>query len=366
MKRLLLLVASLLASLMVAELAIRIFRPQPLSGSWRVLTDKGLLVNKSGGSARHDGNGRSVRYSFSHPHLRGKGLDPEATQVLVVGDSFTFGWLLSDEEHFVHLLQKMADTQFGADRVRFLNAGTGGWGTAHYLAFVEDFGELISPEIVLVFLNTDDIGRSITGDLYRFSDNNPDELVRRIRRGSPIKRWVNRIPGYQFLLEHSHLLQLARRKWLALRSASRTPDPRQAPIPDSPEIDGRAREAVRMGNSLFLQLNRWCNERGIRLWVVTTGRHDPDRRELSKEPTRIFMAQAEQFFSRSGIPYCDISPSFFALPEVERSAFSMEGDGHPTPAGAAFIARETWNQFLSGKIADFLQPSAKGRNDTGS
>lgn len=364
MKRLLLFVASLLASLIVAELAIRILRPQPLSGSWRVLTDKGLMANRSGGSARHDGNGRSIRYSFSHPHLRGKGLDPKATQVLVVGDSFTFGWLLSDEENFVHHLQKMADGQFGADRVRFLNAGTGGWGTADYVAFIEDFGDLISPDVVLVFLNTDDIGRSITGDLYRFNDNNPDELVRRIRRGSPLKRWINRTPGYQFLLEHSHLLQLARRKWLALRLARRTSASRQTPIPDSPEIDGRAREAVRMGNSLFLRLNRWCEEREILLWVVTTGRHDPVGQELSKEPTRIFMAQAEQFFSRSGIPYCDISPAFFSLPEPKRSAFSMEGDGHPTPVGAAFIARETWNQFLSGHIADFLQKSAKGRNDT--
>jgi len=79
----------------------------------------------------------------------------------MLGDSFTFGWLLNKEDTAAYHLQRYADEEFGKEKFYFLNAGTGGWGTADYVAFVDDFIEEIKPDVVLVVLNTDESLHSI-------------------------------------------------------------------------------------------------------------------------------------------------------------------------------------------------------------
>ncbi len=216
-KNLALLVVALAVALLLAEGAVRLVLPQPLSGSWRVQTETGLLVNKSQGSSQHQFDRRVVRYRFGEPHLRelGASRPAGARRILVLGDSFTFGWLLADADTYVARLQALIDGEFGAGRFVLLNAAAGGWGAADYLFFLEDFGPRIRPDAVLVFVNTDDIGRSLATPLLRAREDGTGYAVDRISiRPSRLKQWLNADPAYsayQWLLEHSHLVQLARR-----------------------------------------------------------------------------------------------------------------------------------------------------------
>ena len=104
-----------------------------------------------------------VRYRFGEPHLREvtRTRSEGARRILVLGDSFTFGWLLDDADTYVARLQELVDAEFGPGRFVLLDAAAGGWGTADYLFFLEDFGPQIRPDAVLVFVNIDDIGRSL-------------------------------------------------------------------------------------------------------------------------------------------------------------------------------------------------------------
>ena len=52
------------------------------------------------------------------------------------------------------------DLEFGERSFNLVNAAAGGWGTADYVAYVEEFGNIVRPDVILVFLNTDDVGRS--------------------------------------------------------------------------------------------------------------------------------------------------------------------------------------------------------------
>ena len=187
-------------SIVLAEGLTRIVRPQNLSGSWRVATDRGLMVNKSGGEVRHQQGQRVANYSFGPGHLRGP-VGKGKVKILVLGDSYTFGWLLKDEDTYVYRIQQSLDAAWGNDQVILLNAAAGGWGTADSVAFVEDFGDKIAPDMVVVFLNTDDIGRALRSDLWTF-DAESEKIQRKDAPFSRLKRMANSIPLYGWLLEH--------------------------------------------------------------------------------------------------------------------------------------------------------------------
>ncbi len=165
--------AGLVVALALAEIGTRLFAPQPLSGSWLVYGPRGMLMNKAGGGpVRNELVGHdAVFYDFNAWHQRGRNEpDPGAARVLVLGDSFTFGFGLAVEDTFVARLQAMLDER-GAGarstvpRVQLLNASAGGWGTADQLTYLEAFGDRLAPSAVVVFVNFGDASRSIRSGL---------------------------------------------------------------------------------------------------------------------------------------------------------------------------------------------------------
>ena len=64
------LIFSVASALILAEVAVRAVAPQNLSGSWRINSPVGLLVNESHGEVQHQWGDRIVHYSFYPPHLR--------------------------------------------------------------------------------------------------------------------------------------------------------------------------------------------------------------------------------------------------------------------------------------------------------
>ena len=356
-------------ALTLVEVVIRTTIPQNLSGFWRVKTDNGLLVNKSSGSAKHQLGNRIVYYHFYEPHLRDSYTRNGTIQILVLGDSFTFGWLLDKKDTYVSLLQDYADHAFRPGMFNFLNAAAGGWGLADYLAYVEEFGTQINPALILLFLNTDDVGRSIKSGLYELTDSGALYAKRRKVPWSLEKRWLNSLPGYQLLLEHSHLMQLARTAYFTttLRSGGNIAGQRllataqgaSVPVPSSEEIGSSAIDPVVFAQAIFLKLKKWCDDRFITLLVTTTGRHDMKKSKTSREPTALFMKTASDFFRKTGILYGDISSLFCALNEDFRRSYSIEEDGHPSEKGSKFIADTVWRDFLYDQLKAYLAQHGK-------
>src|SRR5262249_16061807 len=145
-----LVLSSLFIGLLFAEGGIRVFAPQPMSGVVFDYAPRGYHVSRSNGAALFSVGDSKGIYQFIPPHLRGTRQPPAgAERILALGDSFTFGVGLSEQDTYVARLQTKIDSMFGADRFALLNAGVGGSGTAEHLAFLEDFGNEIAPRIVL-------------------------------------------------------------------------------------------------------------------------------------------------------------------------------------------------------------------------
>ena len=100
------LLLSLLLDVAAAEIMVRLLSPQNLSGSWRVQSSqRGYVMNKAGGEARHQFEDRVVSYRFNELHMRGGAIEPDVPKILVLGDSYTFGSLIEDKDTYVALLQ---------------------------------------------------------------------------------------------------------------------------------------------------------------------------------------------------------------------------------------------------------------------
>lgn len=342
-RKLALLVVSVAGALLLAELGLRLFAPEPLSGSYRVATDTGLLINRSEGSARHQLGDRVVRYRFFPPGLRGQPLDPARETVLCLGDSFTFGYLLNWEDTHVARLQALADRAFGP-RYRFVVGAAAGWGTAEMLAYVEELGEEVDPDVVLVFLNHDDVGRAARHGLYVLAEQEGLELERRRVARSDVKRGLNAVPGYRWLVEHSHLLHLARRRFVAATSPPREPGP-------AARRGGLSEEdCLRLARALFRRLHAWCEAHDARLLVTTTGWHLPAEDPAEFEPTRAFLAEAPAFFAELGVPFHDVSPAMLAAMGQNHAPYAIPGDHHPNETGAALTAQLVFEELLRAQL----------------
>lgn len=354
--------ASLAIAVAFAEVVIRIGAPQNLSGSWRVFTDKGLRVNSSTGRFRHQFKERIVYAEFFEPHLRDTPLASGSVSILTIGDSFTYGWLLDRDDTYVSHLQRFSDLLFGQGTFHFLNAAAGGWGTSDYVAFIEDFGHQIMPDIILVFINNDDIGRSFDSPLFTPSRGDPSSLIRHVREPSLLHRITRAMPGYQWVLEHSHLIQFARNRIVGTRHENRARREATAtPIMAQPprrHIDATQQEAAQFGQALFTRLVAWARDHGARLLVTTTGWHEPaPGRSADFEPTQAFMSSARDFFDRSNVPYYDISPHVYPIVARDPASFSIMADGHPNEEGSLLIATHAWNWFVAQQLSMYCADS---------
>lgn len=356
-----LLVVSFALAVLFAEVIVRFVSPQNLTGSWVVETSKGLFLNKSSGTAKHQFDKHIVNYKFYEPHLRDTPLTADGIRILILGDSYAFGWLLDKADTYAHRLQEYSDKKFKAGTFRFLNAATGGWGTADYVAFVEDYGQVIRPKIIVVFINTDDIGRSIKRDIYTMEDSHDARLVRNTMEPSSLRKLARSLPGYQWLLENSHLFQLARKIGYHVVNSPDVPKMIASEGnkgPNSTGLNTSPRKATLLGQALFRRLKEWCDAHDVLLLVTTTGWHKESVARSSSESTEEFMLGAQRFFRNIRTSFLDVSDAV-ARERKKGGVFTIQGDGHPNEAGSKLTIDNVWNLFLQGELTKYCRTTGR-------
>ncbi len=331
--RLVALLIALVLGGLAGELLVRLLAPQDLTGSFRVQSPKrGQLINRAGGQARHQKGERVVEYRFNAHHLRGPALRERGRRVLLLGDSFTFGVLLAEQDTLAPRLQGRADEAFGAQRLQILNGGVSGFGLANMVALVEEFGESLRPELVVVMFNGGDVQRSALSGLYT-RDPATGELRSHDLPRRRLKDVANAIPGWGWLVEHSHLVQLLRGAAVGRPPAAADEGPPPAPDPDEP---------VLLAGALFDRLHAWCDAREIDLVVLTTGFQDSPHFGAQRYPSLRFLASAPVFFEARSIPFSDLAPALLEAAGGSLESVSIPGDGHPNEEGARLMAELAW------------------------
>ena len=201
---------SIIITIIIIEIFLRIFYPQTLTGTWRIQDENGLWLNKNNGSSVHqfiyDNKKISVKYNFGKFNNRiykSQIQKNDREKILILGDSFTFGWLLKDEETFVFNLQEKYKNFY------FVNAASGGWGTADYLRYIQSYCLKIKPKKIFIFINQADYQRSLNSNLYKIENQ---KLIEKKNQISNLKKNLDTIDKfYSFVIERFHFIQIIRK-----------------------------------------------------------------------------------------------------------------------------------------------------------
>jgi len=264
--------------------------------------------------------------------LRGPDAAPRAPagveRVLVLGDSFAFGYGVEDEEGFPRRLEARWRAEGRA--VEVLNAAVPGYSADHHLVYLRERGFALAPDLLLVALcenDVDDLGWSRL-------ELGPDRLPRRIvslrrlvdengrlryvnERRLPLpERWLSAGLG-AWLAEHSHLYAWLRfngvRTWVAWSARREDAARRRAagPPPAGPIASLPAAEIARglgSGDAFRHRYHRFLVDairaeaaaRGIPVRVVVTGHGEGPLADDCRAAPDCF--DAALWLSRRGAP----------------------------------------------------------------
>jgi hypothetical protein len=254
----------------------------------------------------------------------------------VLGDSFTFGWLLEEADSAPGVLQSLADRDFGPRRLTFLNASTGGWGLASYLAYLEAFGDAIDPIAVVAFVNATDFPWAVSSGLYRATGEGPVALERRdaTPRNARLRRELRRLPGVQWLLTHSHLVQLVRTRLAKILVPPTVPEKAKDARDRGPvNIHPPDAETRAFAEALLRRMKAWCEARNVQLFLVSLYHYhySPGVYEWLAPVT-----------ADAAIPFLDLQAPIAATVGVDIGGYFLAVDPHPNERTNALVARLAW------------------------
>ncbi|HYG61370.1 MAG TPA: hypothetical protein VEL74_02210 [Thermoanaerobaculia bacterium] len=355
--RLILLGVSAVLSLLVAEVAVRMVRPQAV-----MVVSQGLYVPDPPRRYRLQPGFQGTvtnraefdtRVAINRAGLRGPEVGPRqpgTLRVLALGDSFTFGVGAQQEETYPARLE-MVLRERGV-RAEVLNAGAPGFGVPDAVAWYEAHGVPLQPDVaVLAVFMANDLQDASPGAFKVVAEDG--YLVVPGERGG-LKRW---------LYYHSHLYVLLKnafsgplRKALGLGEAHAERELRAefelyAEKPSEMIKGGAAatdravaewvRAASARGDRVMAVLVPSLLQVDDEAWRQSLARFGLDSSRLDQDrPTLLF----RDIFQRHGVPVLDLTRPFRQAMGVGQRVY-YPIDQHLTPEGYELMAR---------LVADFL------------
>lgn len=338
--RLILLGFSLFVSALVAEVAVRLVRPQAVMTVSRGLYQpdpprryriapgfRGTVTNQ----VEFD-----TEVSTNSLGLRGSEVGPKrGLRILALGDSFTFGVGAQQEETWPARLGEIL-------RAEVLNAGAPGFGVPDAVAWYKRYGVELDPDVVVlaVFLAND------------LQDASPDQPKVAVVDGALVvpgetgglRRWIY-YNSHLFRLLKSSVLEGRVRSLLGMREPWAVRELRSEFSLYSAELPGELRRGAEATEQAVTRLS--SGKRVLAVLIPSLPQVDPKRWQAvlgqlgldpaqhdPRRPNRLF----REIFERHGVPVLDLTDTFQkAVGRGERIYYPI--DQHLTPAGYELMAR---------------------------
>jgi len=187
------------------ELGLAIFHPVPYSIEANMYFEPDPYTGyrlKPGGVGHYQMDIPAVANSHGHRDVEVTLAKPSGVfRILVLGDSFTVGANVRQEEAYPKVLEKHLKSVYGP-RIQVVNAGVGGWDPFQYAQYFEHYGRQFEPDLIL-------IGFFVGNDTY--SELTSVERLGTAILGHPLRKDAAARPFIKlqvFLYEHSNLARL--------------------------------------------------------------------------------------------------------------------------------------------------------------
>jgi lysophospholipase L1-like esterase len=167
-KNLCVLFVSVLSTLVLCELILRVFVPVRYIGPTVSIYDTiyGKSHKKSFTTRRIT---PEYTMQFTTNSLGFRGPEPESLPdrpILFLGDSFTVGYGVNDGEEFPALVQKALEKRYGKNQIPVVNAGLAGNGNGQWVKFLRREGKKYNPRLVVLQFFHNDFNDNIGEHLF--------------------------------------------------------------------------------------------------------------------------------------------------------------------------------------------------------
>ena len=319
---------SFLLSFLFIEIIFRIFIPQDISEPWRIYLDDGLLLNKNDGVAKHSLKkaNRTTKYTFGKYHNREYNLTKSENKILFLGDSFTFGWLLNDEETYVYKLGKKFS------EYELINSAAGGHGTSDQLRYFEKFCNKIKPKYTFILMNAYDIERSKISNLYYLDKKN--NLIYGKNNIPKINYFIDNSYLYKFLISNFHTVNFLRKIYAIIDNILSN----KKPLIQNNEndksirldkIDNLSDKKYILERKLFKRFKNYSLKCETEIHLINLAW---ENREKSLTHTYKFLRDNNKFLKKIDINYVDLHNKM-KVKYKSPQTYQIEIDGHPNEKG---------------------------------
>jgi lysophospholipase L1-like esterase len=276
--------------------------------------------------------GHGIEYRINSHGLRGPGFPsgkPEGeARILVVGDSVTFGYRVTEGCDYPARLQRCLAEEGEYGRVRVINAGVNGWSTREELMFLRSEGLSYGPDLVVLGFTLND-----ASPLARRYQR---DMMRRIREGGAGRDGA--LLEIRALLERSAIVRLLERA-IGRVAGGVTASGRAALRAERDRLhhdlmylrDDRAIEGWNVALEELGETVRLVRGRGLDLaLVVFPNRYQVEETPVPDRPQRML----GEFCAGQGVPWLDLLPDF-----RQAGPDAFIDDVHLTEAGNELAAR---------------------------
>ena len=257
---------------------------------------------------------------------------PGSARVLVLGDSFTYGIGVADDETFSARLAALDP------RADVLNTGVNGYGTAQELLLLRDQGLALRPDVVVVAFFWNDVGNSFSRSFPRFvlEDGTlrwPEPLASAPPQvAAPRRPWLRYSHAYRFLSDRLKLASFRIKLLLGL------------PLETTDFVNESDRDAAwQLSAELLRAIRDQAGSVGARTVLAII----PDQVQVEEGVTVVGLDPADyevqprmrQVCERLGIPVIDLLPPLREAYATDGQALYYPKDRHLNARAHAVVAR---------------------------
>jgi lysophospholipase L1-like esterase len=368
-RKLLALAISTLIALLFAEMVIRWVAPQVMATPTLESVD-GMQLIRANLTARgyvpglfdatYHTNSQRFRARQDYPLVPRAGV----TRIITTGDSFCFGNGVEDDQAYPLVMEKLL--QGAGKSVEVINAGVGGTGTGTQALWFDKFLAPFKPKVVVLSIFVNDIEDDLGSPFFTLDAAGEavplplDERVKRTEKLERARKRVNAVPGYAFLAEHSHLVNLVRR--LATLSMQGPKAPPKTAEQVRKDHDRFMAAGVPLFEAELRWLKRHVESSGGKLvvaWFPTRETIYPDTgadADESRWQAQAIVAALGRVAAKENLPVLDPTAAFKAkatAPGMTGELFFKGADRHPNVQGYRLFAEEVTSFLLkSGLLAN--------------
>jgi lysophospholipase L1-like esterase len=334
------------------ELSVRIFIDYPISGisyhpneGWRFKKncyEKERFIGLTQENIMFSTNKHGFR-DCNHTILK----DKESKRIMFLGDSYTAGVYISNDEIFTSLFQNKLHNKFTKQKYDVMNVAVPAWGTDQQFLYFINEGQKYHPDYVFMMISHSDIRESF---VKRFLYLSKDNVLKDAKnRSIPLSTHF-----YWFLSNHFQSFRLLQKIMNIFSGDFKDILHR---FPDSWESDDyilydreplpMVQEALALFQKIILEMNKLCEKNNSQLVLVvipTKMEFDGELQENGSQPGKV-ASYVQGIAIKHNILFLDLY-SLLTKKEHPLEMF-ISNEYHYTRAGHQFIADGLFNYFIS-------------------